>query len=84
MEANNTYGSLIRVGPNEVITNNPEVLRKVMSVRSAFTRGHFYNAMKFDPTRDNLFSMRDERAHTKLRAKMAAGVSLLHLDAFIR
>jgi hypothetical protein len=31
--------------------------------------------MKFDPTRDNLFSMRDEVAHTKLRAKMAAGVS---------
>lgn len=30
--------------------------------------------MKFDPTRDNLFSMRDEVAHTKLRAKMAAGV----------
>ena len=33
--------------------------------------------MKFDPTRDNLFSMRDEVAHTKLRAKMAAGVRLL-------
>lgn len=35
--------------------------------------------MKFDPTRDNLFSMRDDSAHTKLRAKMAAGVSLPHL-----
>lgn len=34
--------------------------------------------MKFDPTRDNLFSMRDEVAHTKLRAKMAAGVSLTY------
>ena len=33
-----------------------------------------YKAMKFDPTRDNLFSMRDEVAHTRLRAKMAAGV----------
>jgi len=35
--------------------------------------------MKFDPTRDNLFSMRDDSAHTKLRAKMAAGVSKVHL-----
>ena len=34
-----------------------------------------YNAMKFEPGRDNLFSMRDEVAHTKLRNKMAAGVS---------
>jgi hypothetical protein len=31
--------------------------------------------MKFDPSRDNLFSMRNEVAHTKLRSKMAAGVS---------
>jgi hypothetical protein len=30
--------------------------------------------MKFDPSRDNLFSMRNEVAHTKLRSKMAAGV----------
>jgi hypothetical protein len=35
--------------------------------------------MKFDPTRDNLFSMRDEVAHTKLRSKMAAGVSSFKL-----
>lgn len=33
-------GSLVRVGPNEVITNDPEVLRKIMAVRSAYTRGH--------------------------------------------
>jgi hypothetical protein len=33
--------------------------------------------MKFDPSRDNLFSMRNEVAHTKLRSKMAAGVSSL-------
>jgi hypothetical protein len=83
----------VRVGPNEVITNDPEVLRKIMGVRSTYTRGHcrssrlhsrllstdtvqVYNAMKFDPTRDNLFSMRDEVAHTKLRAKMAAGVRM--------
>jgi hypothetical protein len=85
-------GSLARVGPNELITDDPEVLRKMMAARSEYTRGHCeaalsyhmkhllkrhagYNAMKFDPTRDNLFSMRDEVAHTKLRSKMAAGVS---------
>ncbi|UPX20608.1 uncharacterized protein EKO05_0010836 [Ascochyta rabiei] len=74
-EANDRYGPLVRVGPNEVITNDPNVLRKVMAVRSEYTRGNFHKAFKFDPTRDNLFSMRDEAAHTKLRAKMAAGYS---------
>ena len=36
-------GSLVRVGPNEVITNDPEVLRRVMAVRSTYTRGHCKN-----------------------------------------
>ncbi|KAF2008622.1 cytochrome P450 [Aaosphaeria arxii CBS 175.79] len=69
------YGSLARIGPNELVTDDPEVLRRMMAVRSAYTRGPWYNAMRFDPGRDNLFSMRDEVAHTKLRNKMGAGYS---------
>jgi hypothetical protein len=34
-----------------------------------------YNAFRFEPGKDNLFSMRDDDAHMKLRNKMAAGVS---------
>ncbi|KAK0636053.1 cytochrome P450 [Bombardia bombarda] len=69
------YGSLARIGPNELVTDDPEVLRRMMAVRSAYERGPWYDAMRFDPTRDNLFSMRDEAAHTLLRSKMAAGYS---------
>ena len=32
-------GSLARVGPNELITDDPELLRKMMAVRSPYTRG---------------------------------------------
>ncbi|KAF2467480.1 cytochrome P450 [Lindgomyces ingoldianus] len=74
-EVTDKYGSLARIGPNELVTDDPEVLRRMMAVRSAYTRGPWYNAMRFDPGRDNLFSMRDEVAHTKLRNKMAAGYS---------
>ncbi|KAH7413819.1 cytochrome P450 [Phaeosphaeria sp. MPI-PUGE-AT-0046c] len=74
-EVNDKYGSLARVGPNELITDDPELMRRMMAARSEYTRGPWYNAMRFDPTRDNLFSMRDEIAHTKLRSKMAAGYS---------
>ncbi|KAH6629304.1 cytochrome P450 [Boeremia exigua] len=74
-KVNEIYGSLVRVGPNEVVTNDPEVMRRMMGVRSNYTRGNFYKAAKFDPARDNLLSMRDELAHSQLRAKMAAGYS---------
>lgn len=33
-------GSLVRVGPNELITDDPEVMRRMMAVRSEYTRGH--------------------------------------------
>ncbi|KAK0649881.1 cytochrome P450 [Cercophora newfieldiana] len=74
-QATNQYGTLVRVGPNELITDDPELMRKMMAVRSPYTRGPWYTAMRFDPARDNLFSMRDEDEHTKLRLKMAFGYS---------
>ncbi|KAE8453907.1 hypothetical protein EG329_007683 [Mollisiaceae sp. DMI_Dod_QoI] len=74
-EVTDKYGSLVRVGPNDLVTDDPDILRKMMAVRSPYTRGPWYDAMRFDPTRDNLLSMRDEEAHTKLRSKMAAGYS---------
>lgn len=33
-------GTLARVGPNELITDDPEVLRRMMAARSEYTRGH--------------------------------------------
>ncbi|SPO01775.1 related to pisatin demethylase (cytochrome P450) [Cephalotrichum gorgonifer] len=69
------YGSLARIGPNELVTGDPELLRRMMAVRSDYTRGPWYNALRFEPGKDNLFSTRDEVRHTKMRAKMAAGYS---------
>ncbi|KAK4107196.1 cytochrome P450 [Canariomyces notabilis] len=73
--ANDKYGSLVRIGPNELATDDPDVLRRMMAVRSAYTRGPWYEAWRLDPTRDNLFSMRDDAAHIQLRGKMAPGYS---------
>ena len=67
-------GPLARVGPNDLVTCDPDILRRVWAVRSPYRRGEFYDAMKFNPTRDNLLSLRSDTAHNVLRAKMAAGV----------
>ncbi|KAF2996861.1 hypothetical protein E8E13_004378 [Curvularia kusanoi] len=74
-DVTNKYGTIARVGPNAVVTNDPEILRKIMSVRSSYTRGPWYDAWKLEAGRQNVFSMRDEVAHTKLRSKMTAGYS---------
>jgi hypothetical protein len=74
-------GSLARVGPNELVTCDPDILRRVWGVRSPYRRGAFYDAVRFDPTRDNLISLRDDTAHTELKAKMAMGVSQFFVAA---
>ncbi|CZR60661.1 related to pisatin demethylase (cytochrome P450) [Phialocephala subalpina] len=75
-EVTDRYGSLARVGPNDLVTDDPDILRRMMAVRSPYTRGPWYDAMRLDPMKDNLLSMRDEEAHTALRNKMAAGVRM--------
>jgi cytochrome P450 len=72
---NDQYGSLVRIGPNELVTNDPDVLRRIMSSRSAYERGPWYDGFRLDPTRDHTFSMRDDAAHSILRNKVSAGYS---------
>ncbi|RDW84782.1 hypothetical protein BP6252_02372 [Coleophoma cylindrospora] len=69
------YGSLVRIGPKLVLTTDPEVMRKAYAVRSPFKRSTWYRCLRFDPTRDNIASLRDNEAHRVLKAKMAPGYS---------
>lgn len=92
LETDQFLGYLARIGPNEVVTSDPEVLRKIMSVLFAYTRGPCkplspmnlfllkrvgYHAWKLEAGKDNLFCMRDEAAHINLRNRITAGVGML-------
>ncbi|KAL2157261.1 hypothetical protein VTH06DRAFT_6301 [Thermothelomyces fergusii] len=74
-EMGKTYGSLVRVGPNEVITDDPDVLRRIMAVRSPYIRGPWYEAFRVDPSKDNVLTMREDSAHAARRAKILPGYS---------
>ncbi|KAF6840827.1 cytochrome P450 [Colletotrichum plurivorum] len=69
------YGPVVRIGPNDLVTNDSELLRRMWAVRSPYLKAAFYRAVRFDPTRDNIISMRDDQQHNELRAKMAIGYS---------
>lgn len=58
-----------------LITSDPELFRRMNAVRSVFTRGPWYSALKLHPERDNITSHVDERIHADLRARMAPGYS---------
>lgn len=69
-------GSLARIGPNMLVTDDPVLMRRMNTVRSHYRRSNWYVGLRFDPNRDNVLSQEDEDKHFELRSKMAVGVSL--------
>ena len=67
-------GSIARIGANTLITCDPNLLRRMQAVRSPYKRSDWYYGMRFDPSRDNVLSQRDDEKHNVLRGKMAHGV----------
>jgi hypothetical protein len=67
-------GSIARVGPNELVTSDPNYLRRIWAVRSPYKRSNWYIGMQFSPGHDNILSTMDDDYHSVLRSKMAAGV----------
>ncbi|KAK8064537.1 pisatin demethylase (cytochrome P450) [Apiospora phragmitis] len=66
------YGPLVRIGPNEVLSTDPDVLRMMSAVRSSYTKGDFYETGRICHGEDNVVSQRNEAEHKALRAKMTS------------
>ncbi|KAI2634647.1 cytochrome P450 [Xylaria nigripes] len=69
------YGSLIRIGPNEVITDDPETIRRISNAKSLYPRSGWYDGARFHPDSDAMFTMVDPVKHDKHKAKTALGYS---------
>ncbi|KAK5632140.1 hypothetical protein RRF57_007854 [Xylaria bambusicola] len=62
---------LVRVGPNELISSDPDVGRHMSATKVKRRKGQWYASMKVDPYVDNIFSQLDPVKHDKLRACMS-------------
>jgi hypothetical protein len=67
-------GYVVRIGPNEVATGDPEMIRRINAVRSTYKRSAWYDATSFDHSRNYVFCERDEVRHVELRNQMIPGV----------
>lgn len=70
---NKKYGSLARIGPNNLLTDDPELTRRVLAARSHYTRGPWFDSIKIDPHVPNIVSERHPGKHNHLRYQMSAG-----------
>ncbi|PHH79236.1 hypothetical protein CDD80_5320 [Ophiocordyceps camponoti-rufipedis] len=80
-EACQKYGSITRIGPNDLVTSDPDLMRRMLHVRTPYKRSDWYDGMRLDPSKDNVLSQRDDDLHGKLRSKMAAGYSGKEVDS---
>ncbi|KAK8083742.1 Fumagillin dodecapentaenoate synthase [Apiospora saccharicola] len=69
------YGLLVRVGPNEISTDDPDIIRKVSGVRSPYGKDSWYMGSRFNPYEDTMFTTLDVAAHDKQKAKTASAYS---------
>lgn len=65
------YGSLIRISPNTVLTDDPDVLRKIAGVRATYGKDGFYTGSLKHPEHDTMFSTVDIPTHDSIKAKLA-------------
>ncbi|KAH7196656.1 cytochrome P450 [Fusarium flagelliforme] len=80
--ASDQFGPLVRIGPNELLSTDPVVLRRLSAVRSTYTKGDFYTSGRIVPNVDNVVSERDEVKHKAMRAKMAPGYAIKENEGY--
>lgn len=67
------YGSLVRIGPNDLLSADPDHLRRMSAARSPYERSSWYRATRLDPYHDMMGSTMDKTAHALIRSRIAAG-----------
>jgi cytochrome P450 len=66
---------LIRIGPNLLITDDAEILRRMSSARSKYGRGGWYEAFRIDAANPSMFGTTDTEWHDDIKAKTSFGYS---------
>lgn len=65
------YGHLIRVGPRLLLTDDPDVLRRMSGTRSHYGKDESYLSAVRHPDYHTMFSTLDTSAHDAIKAQLA-------------
>lgn len=66
------YGHLIRVGPRLLLTDDPDVLRKMSGIRSSYDKDASYLGAIRHPDYHTMFSTLDASGHDAIKAQLAS------------
>lgn len=63
----------IRIGPNELLTSDPDAIRRANAARTRYARSAWYKMSTIDPFDDAMLSTLDGGAHDRIKAQTAPG-----------
>ena len=66
------HGRLVRVGPNYLLTDDPDTLRQISAARSEYNRDEWWESLSMTPGHSNMATILEIGPHDKVKAKMAA------------
>lgn len=76
LAARKHYGSgLVRIGPDVLITDDPQILQQINGVRAGYTKDSWYAVMRLDPYVHSMISTRDVAFHDDEKSRAAAAYS---------
>ncbi|KAI2602118.1 cytochrome P450 [Hypoxylon sp. NC1633] len=70
------YGDLARIGPNWLMTSDPEIISYMSAAKYKHRKSSWYEALKVDPYVHSVFSETSITKHDQLRVKMQSGYSI--------
>ena len=71
------YGSVVRIGPQELSFSDPEIIKEIYSQQTVFLKAPVYELMSVKPL--GIFSMRDKAQHSQRRRLLSHAFSQANL-----
>jgi hypothetical protein len=68
-------GKIVRIGSNHLVTDDPDLMWRILGTHSNYLTGPWFDSLRFDPHYSSIASERDVAKHDALRNKVATGVS---------
>ncbi|KAF4451645.1 hypothetical protein F53441_5324 [Fusarium austroafricanum] len=75
MDVDNKYGSLVRIGPDVVLTSDVELIKRISSTKSLYPKSRWADGARFNPYHETLFMITDPNQHDRAKARLAPAYS---------
>lgn len=75
-DINDQYdSSLVRIGPYDLVTNDPDVIRLMSNAKGVYRRGDANSGNRFNPHHVTLLNMLEPKSHDSYKTKVAPAYS---------